>query len=420
MANDTKTDLLHAAYDNDLHGSIAVPIFQTAAYEFESGEQAANLFGLKEEGFIYSRIGNPTVDVLEKRLAILDGGAAALAVSSGQSAVMFAVLNLARAGDNIVASPAVYGGIYSLFVNVLPQYGVEVRFADPDNPESFNELTDEKTRAYYGETYPNPRFKVLPITELSEVAHRNNLPLIVDNTCTPYICKPLEMGADIVVYSTTKYIGGQGTVIGGAVVDKGDFDWKNNNFPQMNEPDNTYHGLVWSELGTPSDYILRMRATLLRDMGCAPSPHDSFLMIQGLETLALRIERQCENAQKLAEFLTNHPKIDSVVHTTTVDGVYKEWADKYVGGKSAIMGVYVKGDQDQTLQVADDLKFFLHAANIGDTKSLIIHPLSTTHSQLTPDVMEKTGINGSYLRVSVGIEDANDLIKDWDNALSNV
>lgn len=416
----TQTHLLHSGYDNDLHGSIAVPIFQTAAYEFESAQKAADLFGLKEEGFIYSRMGNPTVDVLEKRLALLDGGAAALTTGSGQSAVLFSVLNIAGQGDNIVASPALYGGIYSLFANLLPKYGVEVRFADPDDPDSFAKLTDEKTRAYYGETYPNPRFKVLPISEIAAVAKANNVAFIVDNTCTPYICRPLDMGADIVVYSTTKYIGGQGAVIGGAVVDKGTFDWKNNNYPMMNDPESTYHGLVWTDVGSPSDYILRMRAILLRDIGASVSPNDAFLLIQGLETLPLRIERQCENAKKLATHLSNHPKIDSVVHTSTADGKYKEWADKYTGGQSAIMGVYINADQDTTLKVAENLNLFLHAANIGDTKSLIIHPLSTTHSQLTPDMMERTGIKGNYLRVSVGIEDADDLIKDWEQALQAV
>ena len=416
----TDTNLLHHGYDCDLHTSISVPIFQTAAYEFESAQNAADLFALKEEGFIYSRVGNPTIDVLEKRLAVLDGGVAALAVSSGQSAIMFAILNIAKAGDNIVASPAVYGGIYSLFVNVFDKYNIEVRFADPDNPASFEELTDENTKAYYGETYPNPRFKVLPIEEIGAVAKKNNVPFIVDNTCTPYICRPLDMGADIVAYSTTKYICGQGTVIGGAVIDKGTFDWKGGNFPLMNDPDNTYHGLVWSDAGMPSNYILRMRATLLRDMGCCPSPHDAFLLLQGLETLPLRIERQCENAGKLAQFLMNHPKIDNVVHTSTVDGQHKQWADKYTGGKAGIMGVYVKGDEKQTLKVAEDLKLFIHAANIGDTKSLVIHPKSTTHSQLDDATMEKTGINGSYLRVSVGIENSDDLMADWDNALKAV
>ena len=418
--NNVETDLLHFGYDNDLNNSIAVPIFKTAAFEFDSAEHAADLFAVNQEGFYYTRIGNPTVDVLEKRLTALEGGKMALATSSGQSAIMLAILNIAQQGDNIVASPAVYGGIYSLFVNIFDKYGIEVRFADPDKPETWTELTDEKTKAYYGETYPNPRFKVFPISEISAVAKQHNLPLIVDNTCAPYICRPFDFGADIVVYSTTKYIGGQGNVIGGAVVDKGSFDWKSGDFPLMNEPDNTYHGLIWSEQKFASNYITRMRNTLLRDIGAAQSPVDAFSLIQGLETLPLRIERQCENGQKLANHLTNHPKIDSVIHTTTVDGKHKEWADKYTGGKSAIMGVYVKGDEKQTLKVAEELKLFIHAANIGDTKSLIIHPQSTTHAQLDAETMEKTGINGSYLRVSVGIENIDDLIADWDNALSKI
>ncbi len=415
------TALLHDGFRCDpTTGAMAVPIYQTAAYQFKDTEHAGNLFALRDVGFVYSRLGNPTVDVFEKRLASLEGGVDALAVSSGQSAVTIAICNIARQGDNIVASPAIYGGIYSLFANVLSQFGIEVRFADPDNAADWHTKTDENTRLYYGETYPNPRFKTLPIAEIAQVAQKNKVPLIVDNTCAPVICRPFEYGANIIVHSTTKYIAGQGTVIGGCIVDNASFVWKGNT-PMMNEADPTYHGLVWADINSmPSQYLLRARATLLRDLGATPSPNDAFLSLQNMETLTLRMEKHCRNADKIANFLSQHRKIKQVVHTSTAQGRHKQWAEKYLHGKSAMMGVYIKGDLQQTAHFVENLKLFYHAANLGDNKSLIIHPASTTHAQLSTDMMAKMGITENYLRVSVGIENPDDLICDITQALHHI
>lgn len=414
------TNLLHHGYRSDPStGAIAVPIYQTAAYEFQTAKQASDLFSLQDTGFIYSRMGNPTVEVFEKRLAILEGGVDALAVSSGQSAVTLAICNLAKQGDNIVASPAVYGGVYSLFKNVFNHFGIEVRFADPDTPQSWADLTDDKTRAYYGETYPNPRFKVLPIQQIADMAHAHDVPLIVDNTCAPIICRPFDHGANIIVHSTTKYITGQGTLIGGCIIDKGNFDFTDKN-PLMNTPDTTYDGLVWTDVDVPSPYLLRTRATLLRDLGTTVSPNDAFLSLQNMETLTLRMEKHCDNADKLAVYLSTHPKVEKVIHTSTVSDQYKDWADRYLGGKSAMMGLYVKGDFERTGRLVESLKLFYHAANLGDNKSLIIHPASTTHSQLNAKTRESVGITENYLRISVGIEHPDDIIADFKQAFENI
>lgn len=420
MTKSLDTALLHHGFRSDPStGAMAVPIYQSAAYEFQSAQQASDLFALKDVGFIYSRIGNPTVDVFEKRLAVLEGGVDALAVSSGQSAVALAICNIAQQGDNVVASPAVYGGVYSLFANVLNHFGIEIRFADPDNPQEWQDLTDNKTRAYYGETYPNPRFKVFPIAEIATVAKGNDIPLIIDNTCSPIVCRPFDHGANIVVHSTTKYISGHGTVIGGCIIDNASFDWRGKH-PMMNVPDTTYKGLVWADVDMPSPYILRARATLLRDLGTTPSPNDAFLSLQGMETLTLRMEKHCDNAKKLADYLKSHAKVEKVIHTSTATGKHKDWADKYLGGNSAMIGLYVKGDLAKTAKVVESLKLFFHAANIGDNKSLIIHPATTTHSQLNGEMMTKTGITENYLRVSVGIENPNDLIADFEQALAQI
>ncbi len=415
------TALLHTGFRCDpVTGAMAVPIYQTAAYQFKDTKHAGDLFALRDTGFVYSRLGNPTVDVFEKRLACLEGGVDALAVSSGQSAATLAICNIAQHGDNIVASPAIYGGIYSLFAHVFKRFGIEVRFADPDTPADWDAKTDANTRLYYGETYPNPRFKVLPISDIATVANKNKLPFIVDNTCAPIICRPFQHGAHIIIHSTTKYIAGQGTVIGGCIIDNGSFDWRGNS-PMMDAPDPTYHGLVWSDMdGVASPYLLRARATLLRDLGATPSPHDAFLSLQNLETLPLRMEKHCNNAKIVANFLQSHPKIEKVVHTSTATGKHKQWADTYLGGESAMMGVYIKGDIHQTVKFVENLQLFYHAANLGDNKSLIIHPASTTHAQLNADTMAKTGITENYLRISIGIENPDDLIADLTQALAQI
>ena len=419
------TAMLHGGYRSDpTTGSIAVPIYQSAAFEFESAKKAADLFFLKDEGFIYSRMNNPTVDILEKRLALLEGGKAALAVSSGQSAAFYAVCNLAQAGDNIVASPAVYGGIFSLFANSLKYFQIEVRFADPDDPQSFAKLTDDKTRAYYAETLPNPRFKVFPIEEVANVASEQNIPLIIDNTCTPTLCRPFEYGANIVIYSTTKYIGGHGTTIGGCIIENGKFDWKKSGKRQllMNQPDPTYDGVIWSDLGEQMGgigYLLKARTTLLRDFGSAPSPHDAFFLIQGLETLTLRMQKHCENAQVIAEFLNNHPQVSQVVYPSLAEGQDLERSEKYLPkGKGGMMGVHIHGEAQEAQKFTESLKVFYHAANLGDARSLAIHPASTTHSQMNAEQQKQAGISANYVRLSIGIEDTEDLMEDLNQALS--
>ncbi len=416
------TAMLHGGYRSDsATGSIAVPIYQSAAFEFESAKKAADLFFLKDEGFIYSRMNNPTVDILEKRLALLEGGVSALAVSSGQSAAFYAVCNLAQAGDNIVASPAVYGGVFSLFANALKQFQIEVRFADPNDPESFLQLTDENTRAYYAETLPNPRFKVFPIEELAKLAQGRQIPLIMDNTCAPTLCRPFDYGANIIVYSTTKYVGGHGTTIGGCIIDNGQFDWKKSGHrqPLMNKPDPAYNGIIWSDVGKGAGYLLKARTTLLRDLGSAPSPHDAFLLIQGLETLTLRMEKHCQNGQAIADFLDQHPQVEKVIYPSLAEGQDLERAEKYLPkGKGGMMGVHIHGEEREAQKFTESLKLFYHAANLGDARSLAIHPASTTHSQMNPDQQKQAGISPNYVRLSIGLEDQQDLINDLNQALS--
>jgi len=332
--------------------SVAVPIYQTTSYQFNDTEHAANLFALKDFGNIYSRIMNPTLDVLEKRIAALEGGVGALAVSSGQSATAISVQNLARSGDNIVCSTDVYGGTFNLFSNTLKDQGIEVRFADPSDPENFRKLTDDNTRAYYGESLPNPKLKVFPIQEVADIGKEFNIPLIIDNTSAPVICKPINHGAAIVVHSLTKFIGGHGTSIGGIIVDSGKFDWAKDpkRSPTLNEPDNSYHGAVWTEATKPLGpiaYIIRARVVLLRDIGSALSPFNAFQIIQGLETLSLRIERHCENAAKVADYLSSHTKVDKVIYAGKAEDIAAERAEKYLnGGYGALIGFEVKSGKE--------------------------------------------------------------------------
>jgi O-acetylhomoserine (thiol)-lyase len=419
-----ETLVLHAGYRSDpATNSVAVPIYQTTSYQFRDAEHAGNLFALKELGNIYTRLMNPTTDVLEQRLAALEGGVAALAVSSGQSASTFAILNVAQAGDNFVTSTDLYGGTWNLFANIFKQFGIEARFVDPADPEAFVRATDERTRAWYAETLPNPKLRVFPIAEVAKLADKVGVPLIIDNTAAPIIAKPIEQGAHIVVYSTTKYIGGHGTSIGGAIIDSGKFDWEKHakRFPLLNEPDPSYHGAIWTQavkaLG-PIAYIIRARVTLLRDVGAAASPFNSFQTIQGLETLPLRIRAHNQNALAVAEYLSKHPKVASVIHPSVQTGEDRRRADAVLkGGYGALLGFELKGGVEAGKRFIDALQLFYHVANIGDARSLAIHPASTTHSQLSTEDQLATGVTPGYVRLSVGIEHIDDIIADLAQAL---
>lgn len=420
-----ETIVLHAGYRAEpTTGSVAVPLYQTTSYQFRDTQHAADLFALKELGNIYTRLMNPTNDVLEQRVAALDGGAAAVALASGQAASTFAVLNIAQAGDNIVSSTDLYGGTWILFANTFKQLGIEVRFADPSDPENFRRLADDKTRAFYAETLPNPKLQVFPIREVADIGDDLGIPLIVDNTAAPVICKPIEHGASIVMYSTTKFIAGHGTSVGGIVVDSGKFDWEKHakRFPLLNEPDASYHGAVWTEAVKPIGpvaYAIKLRCTVLRDMGAAASPFNSFQTIQGMETLPLRMERHCENAIKVADFLEAHPKVTKVIHPSKQDGESRRRADKYLkGGLGSLMGFELAGGKEAGEKFINALELLYHVANIGDTRSLAIHPATTTHSQLSDEDRLSSGVTDGYVRLSIGIEHIDDILADLTQALA--
>lgn len=399
--------------------SRAVPIYQTSSYVFRSSEHAANLFGLKEFGNIYTRLMNPTSDVLEQRLAQLDGGIGALAFASGQAAITAAVLNIARAGDNLVSTSYLYGGTYNLFHYTLPRLGIEVRFVDSSDPENVRSAIDERTRLVYMESVGNPKNNVDDFKAIAAVTRAAGIPFMVDNTVTtPYLFRPLEHGADIVVYSLTKFIGGHGTSIGGAVVDGGTFPWNNGKFPEFTEPEPSYHGLrFWDALGALS-YIVRMRVTVLRDMGACISPFNSFQIIQGLETLHVRLARHVENAQKVAEWLEQHPLVSWVNYPGLPSHKDYARAKEYLPkGAGAIIGFGIKGGMEAGKKFIDSVKLLSHLANIGDAKSLVIHPGSTTHQQLSPEEQVSTGVTPDFIRLSVGIENVEDIIADIDQAL---
>jgi len=419
-----ETIALHAGYRSDpATGAVAVPIYQTTSYQFAHSEHAANLFALKELGNIYTRIMNPTCDVLEKRVAALEGGAAALAVSSGQAASALAVQNLAQAGDNIVSSTDLYGGTWNLFANTLRQQGIEVRFVDPGEPQSFVRASDARTRAWYAETLPNPKLAVFPIAEVAALGRKIGVPLIVDNTAAPLLCRPFDHGAAVVVYSTTKYIGGHGTSIGGLIVDGGNFDWAvwPERQPLLNRPDPSYHGAVWAEAAKPLGpiaYVLKARTTLLRDLGPALSPFNAFQILQGLETLPLRMREHCRNAATVAGFLANHSSVAKVIYPGLQEGELRRRADAHLkGGYGGLVGFELKGGLDAGRRFIDALRLFYHVANIGDARSLAIHPATTTHSQLAPDERLATGVSESYVRLSVGIEHIDDILADLGRAL---
>jgi O-acetylhomoserine (thiol)-lyase len=424
-SNNPETIVLHAGPRNDAAtGAVAVPIFQTTAYQFRDTEHAANLFALKDFGQIYSRIMNPTCDALEQKIAALEGGVAALAVSSGQAASALAIQNLCGPGDNVVSSTDLYGGTWNLFANTLSSMGITVRFVDPKDPEVFRRATDDRTRAYYAETLPNPKLTVFPIGEVAAIGREFGVPLIMDNTAAPLICRPLDHGAAIVVHSTTKYIGGHGTSIGGMIVDGGNFDWAahKERFPTLNTPDPSYHGAVWTEavkpLG-PIAYIIRARVVLLRDHGSCMSPFNAFQFIQGLETLPLRMREHCRNAGEVALHLQRHPAVTRVIYAGLHDDPeQRRRAMSYLKGYGGLVGFELKGGSEAGTRFIDALKLFYHVANIGDARSLAIHPASTTHSQLSPAEQLASGVSPAYVRLSVGIEHIDDILADLDQALA--
>jgi O-acetylhomoserine (thiol)-lyase len=398
----------------------AVPIYQTSSYVFDSPEHAANLFGLKQFGNIYTRIMNPTQDAFERRVAALEGGVGALAVASGQAAETLAILNIAGAGDEVVSSASLYGGTYNLFHYTLPKFGIKVHFVDSREPENFRAAINERTKAIYAETLGNPRLDTLDIRAVADIAHEHGVPLIVDNTLpTPYLVQPLKHGADIVVHSATKFIGGHGTSIGGVIVDSGKFDWvASGRFPDLTEPDPSYHGVRYVEALGPLAYIIKARVQLLRDLGPAVAPLNSWLFLQGLETLPLRLERHSQNAQRIAEFLEQHPSVDWVSYPGLSSHPQHDLAKKYfTHGYGAILGFGIKGGLEAGKQLIRHIELFSHLANVGDAKSLIIHPASTTHSQLTDEEQLETGVTPDFIRLSVGLETADDLIEDLDQAL---
>ena len=421
-----ETIVLHTGHRRDeTTTSVAVPIYQTTSYQFDNTEHASKLFSLQELGNIYTRIMNPTCAVLEERMSKLEGGVAAMAVSSGQAASTFSIQNICHSGDNFISSTDLYGGTWNLFNNTMKEMGIECRFVDPKKPEQFENAIDEKTRCIYGETLPNPKLQVFPIEEVGKIGKKHHIPLILDNTAAPYICKPFNHGANIVVYSTTKYIGGHGLSIGGLLIDGGNFDWEKagDRFKMLNTPDPSYHGAIWSEAAKPLGpiaYILRARVILLRDLGSSMSPFNAFTFIQGLETLPLRMQRHCENASEIADYLSKHNKVDKVIYPKLMSGDHLDRANKYMEkGYGALVGFELKDGVDAGKKFIDSLKLFYHVANIGDARSLAIHPSSTTHSQLSEDEKLSAGVTPGYIRLSIGLEHIDDLLEDLEQALNN-
>ena len=397
----------------------AVPIYQTTSYVFNSTEHAANLFGLKEFGNIYTRIMNPTCDVFEKRMAELEGGVGALAAASGQSAITISILNIAKAGDEIVSATSLYGGTYNLFEHTFSKLGIKVIFVDPSDPGNFEKAITDKTRLVYGETIGNPKLDVFDVEAVADVAHKAGIPLFLDSTCsTPCLQRPIESGADVIIHSATKFIGGHGTSIGGVIVDSGKFDWTNGKFPELTEPDPTYHGVNYVKDFGALAYILKVRVQLLRDLGPAMSPFNAFLFLQGLETLHLRMQRHSENAMKVAKFLEGHSQVTWVNYPGLKSHPSYKLAQKYLpDGQGALIGFGIKGGMKAGIKFIESAELLSHLANIGDAKSLVIHPASTTHQQLTPEEQQATGVTEDFVRLSIGIEDADDIIEDIAQAL---
>ena len=418
-----ETLAIHGGQEPDpVTGSTAVPIHQTTSFTFKSTEHAQNLFALAEEGNIYSRIMNPTNDVFEKRIALLEGGVGALGVGSGQAAITLSILNIAESGSEIIASTNLYGGTYNLFAVTFKKLGIKVNFVNPDDPENFKAAINENTKLIFAETIGNPRIDVLDIEAVSNIAHENGIPLIVDNTfATPHLLQPIKHGADIVVHSATKFIGGHGTSIGGVIVDSGQFNWDNGKFPGLVEPDPSYHGVSYARDVGAAAYITKARVQLLRDLGPALSPYNAHQFLLGLETLHLRVERHSENAQKVAEFLEAHDKVSWVNYPGLESNPYHELSNKYLPkGQGAILTFGVKGDVDSIANFVESLQLFSHLANVGDSKSLVIHPASTTHQQLSDEDQIASGVTKDLVRLSIGTESVADIINDLEKALNQV
>ncbi|MEY1660797.1 bifunctional O-acetylhomoserine aminocarboxypropyltransferase/cysteine synthase [Isoalcanivorax beigongshangi] len=419
-----ETIAIHGGFagDPETH-AVAVPVYQTTSYYFDNTQHGADLFDLKVPGNIYSRIMNPTNAVLEQRVAELEGGIGALAMASGMAAITAAIQTLARVGDNVVSVSQLYGGTYNLFAHTLPTLGIEVRFADGNDPAAIGALIDDRTKAVFCESIGNPAGNIVDLQALADVAHAHGVPVIVDNTvATPVLCRPFEHGADIVVHSLTKYMGGHGTSIAGAIVDSGKFPWKDNpRFPHFNQPDPSYHGVIYTEALGEAAFIGRARVVPLRNMGAALSPFNAFLILQGIETLSLRMERHCENAQKVAEFLQQHPKVDWVNYAGLPDSRFHELAKRYMGGQpAAILSFGVKGGREAGARFIDALQLIKRLVNIGDAKSLACHPATTTHRQLSDDELKAAGVSADLVRLSIGIEHIDDILDDVRQALDAV
>lgn len=412
---------LHAGQTPDpVTHSVAVPIYQTTSYAFDSTEHAENLFGLKENGNIYTRIMNPTSDVLEKRMAALEGGVGALAVASGSAAITLTIMTIAQAGDEIVAASTLYGGTFNLLDATLPKFGIKTTFVDPDDPANFEAAVNENTKAIYIESLGNPSINIVDVEAVAKIAHDHKIPLIIDNTfATPYLFRALDFGADIVVYSATKFIGGHGTTIGGVIVDGGTFDWAGSGkFPEFTEPDESYHGIVYTRDAGEAAFITKARVQMLRDTGACISPFNSFLLLQGLETLSLRLDRHVENTRRVIDFLSGHPAVTWVNYPDQTDSKYHALAKKYFPrGTGSIFTFGIKGGIEAARRFIDHIQIFTHLANVADAKSLVIHPATTTHQQLSGDALLAVGITEDMIRVSIGLENAGDLIGALDDAL---
>lgn len=400
-------------------GARSLPIYMSNAYQFKDTDHAANLFGLKENGYIYTRIHNPTVTVFEERVALLEGGIGALALSSGMAAITLSILNIAQAGDEIVASANLYGGTYNLFANTLPRYGINVKFVNPEDPENFNHAITDKTKAVFAETIGNPSLRILDIEKVAAIAHKAGIPLIVDNTfATPYLLRPIEYGADIVIHSATKWIGGNGTTLGGIIVDGGKFDWANGNFPVFTQPDPSYNGLVYTDAVGPAAFIIKARVQLLRDMGPAISPQNAFQFVLGLETLPVRMREHIANTKKIIAYLDAHPAVAWVLYPGSEGHPDKALADKYLpNGAGSVVVFGIEGGREAGAKLINAATLWTHVANVGDAKSLIIHPASTTHQQLDDEGLVAAGVPEDLIRLSVGIENAEDLIEDLEQAI---
>jgi O-acetylhomoserine (thiol)-lyase len=411
---------IHGGLEADpVTGARALPIYMSNAYQFKDTDHAANLFGLKEAGYIYTRIHNPTVTVFEERVALLEGGIGALATASGMAAITLSILNLAGSGDEIVSASTLYGGTYNLFANTLPKYGIKVRFVDPADPDNFKNAITPKTKAIFAETIGNPSLQILDIEQVADIAHEAGIPLIIDNTfATPYLCRPIDFGADIVIHSATKWLLGNGTTLGGIIVDAGKFNWNSPNFPGFTEPDPSYDGIVYSEAIGAAAYITKARVQLLRDLGPALSPQNAFQFALGLETLHVRMKEHIANTKKIVEYLENHPAVKWVSYPGKVDHQDKALADKYLPkGAGAVVTFGIEGGREAGAKLINSIQLWSHLANVGDAKSLIIHPASTTHQQLNAEDLVKSGVSEDLVRLSVGIENIEDLIEDLEKAI---